>query len=115
MDGAGASPEEGGVYMLAAQDVFARLRSMPDLTLAVSMFEIYGQKVRDLLDGNKELMALEDGKGVLQLVGLTGEVYSCRPFSFLRFIFIPSHNTSFPFSPYKSSYFLFSIPFWWAE
>ena len=29
--------------------------------------------MRDLLDGCKDLMALEDGKGVLQLVGLVGE------------------------------------------
>lgn len=35
------------------------------------MFEIYGQKVRDLLANSKELSALEDGNGVLQLVGLT--------------------------------------------
>jgi len=65
-----SDPEAGGVYMLAARDAFEALEQMPDLCLSVSMFEIYGQKVRDLLDGCKELMALEDGKGVLQLVGL---------------------------------------------
>ncbi len=68
------SPEEGGVYMLAAADVFERLRSRPDLVLSVSMFEIYGQKVRDLLNNCRDLQALEDGKGVLQLVGLSSEV-----------------------------------------
>ena len=41
----GERPEEGGVYMLAAADVFARLAERPDLALHVSMFEIYGQKV----------------------------------------------------------------------
>jgi len=65
-------PESGGVYMLAAEDLFARLKHLPDLTLSVSMFEIYGQKVRDLLNESCELQALEDGKGVLQLVGLRG-------------------------------------------
>ena len=62
---------EGGVYLLAARDVFARLAGRPDLELHMSMFEIYGQKVRDLFDGGKELAALEDGNGVLQLVGLS--------------------------------------------
>lgn len=88
--------------MLAAQDVFARLRSMPDLTLAVSMFEIYGQKVRDLLNGNKELMALEDGKGVLQLVGLTREVQPpCSPFAY-------PFLSPFCFGGIYTSYFVFS-------
>ena len=85
-----------GLYLLAGQKAFQRLqhqeaadaapvataaagvakgRTHPPaghtLQLTVSMFEIYGQKVRDLLGGGKELPALEDGKGVLQLVGLT--------------------------------------------
>jgi hypothetical protein len=150
-----SDPELGGVYMLAAQDVFRRLEQIPDLCLSVSMFEICefessyalgrylslclnlscvclllkyhfsvlgiqqflfsstfafyvfifpltkmtttldpilsnfrltlslrpppppplpdGQKVRDLLNGCVELAALEDGKGVLQLVGLQSE------------------------------------------
>ena len=69
----GGQGEAGGIYMLAAEDVFARLEERPELQLCVSMFEIYGQKVRDLLAGGKELPALEDGDGVLQLVGLTLE------------------------------------------
>jgi len=69
----GGQGEAGGIYMLAAEDVFARLEERPELQLCVSMFEIYGQKVRDLLGGGKELPALEDGDGVLQLVGLTLE------------------------------------------
>jgi len=80
-----------GLYLLAGQNAFQRLqfqelaastaagsaKSKPQppaghtLQLTVSMFEIYGQKVRDLLGGGKELPALEDGKGILQLVGLT--------------------------------------------
>jgi hypothetical protein len=63
--------ESGGVYMLAAEDIFQRLLNDPNVCLSVSMFEIYGQKVRDLLDNGNELAALEDGDGVLQLVGLT--------------------------------------------
>ena len=39
--------------------------------IGVSMFEIYGQKVFDLLNGSNALTALEDAKGVLQLVGLS--------------------------------------------
>lgn len=66
--------ESGGVYMLAAQDIFNRLSKRRDVYLSISMFEIYGQKVRDLLAQNKELAALEDSHGVLQLVGLKEEV-----------------------------------------
>jgi kinesin family protein 2/24 len=69
----GGQGEAGGIYMLAAEDVFGRLEGRPELQLCVSMFEIYGQKVRDLLCGGKELPALEDGNGVLQLVGLSLE------------------------------------------
>jgi kinesin family protein 2/24 len=72
-EAAAARGEDGGLYMLAAEDVFRRLERRPDLNLNVSMFEIYGQKVRDLLAEGKELAALEDGKGVLQLVGLAQE------------------------------------------
>ena len=66
-----------GLYLLAAADAFAALEALrarvgfgSGLWLTVSMFEIYGQKVRDLLGEGKELAALEDGSGQLQLVGL---------------------------------------------
>lgn len=54
---------------MAAREIFNRVKDF-SLYVTISMFEIYGQKVRDLLNGCKELQALEDGKGVLQLVGL---------------------------------------------
>lgn len=63
-------PAEGGVYLLAAQEIFARAAAC-GAWVALSMYEIYGQKLHDLLDERKELTALEDGNGVLQLVGLT--------------------------------------------
>jgi hypothetical protein len=70
----------GGIYMLAAGDAFKRLEAFrqtegnSSVVLTLSMFEIYGQKVRDLLADCKELAALEDGNGVLQLVGLEAHV-----------------------------------------
>lgn len=76
----------GGIYMLAAADSFKRLEKFRQLegnssvVLTLSMFEIYGQKVRDLLADCKELAALEDGNGVLQLVGL--EAHVCNTISF---------------------------------
>jgi kinesin family protein 2/24 len=75
-------PDSAGMYVLAARDVFSRVGASNDnnlesktkeshLYVEVSMFEIYGQKVRDLLNDSKELAALEDRHGVLQLKGLT--------------------------------------------
>mmetsp|Transcript_10874 Transcript_10874/g.14149 ORF Transcript_10874/g.14149 Transcript_10874/m.14149 type:complete len:588 (-) Transcript_10874:103-1866(-) len=75
-----ASADSGGIYMLAASSAFDRLRllqereGMGQVVLQLSMFEIYGQKVRDLLADCKELAALEDGNGVLQLVGLEAHI-----------------------------------------
>ena len=76
-----SSPE--GLYMMAARRIFdeAAEASSPGQDgmlepgfaggIGVSMFEIYGQKVFDLLNGSNALTALEDAKGVLQLVGLS--------------------------------------------
>ena len=76
-----SSPE--GLYMMAARRIFdeAADASSPGQDgvlepgfaggIGVSMFEIYGQKVFDLLNGSNALTALEDAKGVLQLVGLS--------------------------------------------
>ena len=68
---------EGGVYLLAAYEIFQRVQaeSKKDLgsnfVVALSMYEIKGQKVYDLLNEREEVKALEDGNGILQLVGLS--------------------------------------------
>jgi hypothetical protein len=41
------------------------------MSVTLSMYEIKGQKLFDLLNKKEELRALEDERGVLQLVGLT--------------------------------------------
>ena len=64
-----------GLYVIAARRIFDTVEELMnegfDMAVGVSMFEIYGQKVFDLLDDHKSLQALEDGNGVLQLVGLS--------------------------------------------
>lgn len=67
-----------GIYAMAAADVF-RLNKEPtnkskNLKISVSYFEIYGGKVFDLLNGQKRLRVLEDGKGQVNVVGLAENV-----------------------------------------
>ena len=73
---AGDGPE--GLYHMAARRIFEHVAAADHSSegaegygIGVSMFEIYGQKVFDLLNGSNSLTALEDAKGVLQLVGLS--------------------------------------------
>ncbi len=63
-----------GIYALAATDVFklhnkAENRKK-DLVIGCSFFEIYSGKVFDLLNKKAKLRVLEDGKQVVQVVGL---------------------------------------------
>ncbi|KAI1722728.1 kinesin motor domain-containing protein [Ditylenchus destructor] len=63
-----------GVYALTAMDVFKQLNS-PEyrgqgLSASCSFFEIYGAKVFDLLGKKAKLRVLEDGKRLVQVVGL---------------------------------------------
>ncbi|XP_039560415.1 kinesin-like protein KIF24 [Passer montanus] len=62
-----------GLYALAAQDIFRHLESSPsrkDLVVLISFYEIYCGHLYDLLNGRKRLYAREDGKHVVQIVGL---------------------------------------------
>eukprot|EP00703_Trepomonas_sp_PC1_P000158 JAP96448.1 Kinesin-13 [Trepomonas sp. PC1] len=66
---------ECGIYVLAANDIFQMLQHDPTykhlhLQAYVSFYEIYGTKLFDLSGGHKELRALEDGKGCVQIAGL---------------------------------------------
>uniref|UniRef100_A0A914HI95 Kinesin-like protein n=1 Tax=Globodera rostochiensis TaxID=31243 RepID=A0A914HI95_GLORO len=63
-----------GIYAMTAHDVFVLLRS-PDyanqqLSVSCSFFEIYGVKVFDLLNKKAVLRILEDGRHLVQVVGL---------------------------------------------
>jgi kinesin family member 2/24 len=72
---------ENGIYALSAKDVF-KLAVKPkykekDLIIGVSFFEIYGGKVYDLLNRKKKLRVLEDGQGMVNVVGLEEKQVSC--------------------------------------
>ncbi|NXC05862.1 KIF24 protein, partial [Orthonyx spaldingii] len=62
-----------GLYALAAKDIFRHLEASPsrkDLLVLISFYEIYCGQLYDLLNGRKRLFAREDGKHVVQIVGL---------------------------------------------
>uniref|UniRef100_A0A1B6E0Y9 Kinesin-like protein n=1 Tax=Clastoptera arizonana TaxID=38151 RepID=A0A1B6E0Y9_9HEMI len=64
-----------GIYAMVAKDVFKLLKSSKykplGLIVSASFFEIYSGKVFDLLADKAKLRVLEDGKNVVQIVGLT--------------------------------------------
>ncbi|KAL3922293.1 MAG: hypothetical protein SGPRY_004611 [Prymnesium sp.] len=64
---------EAGLYLLAAQDIFAKLRqpAHAHLSLVASSYEIYGSKVFDLLNNRACLPVREDGRKRINVVGLT--------------------------------------------
>ncbi|XP_072269633.1 kinesin-like protein KIF24 isoform X2 [Pyxicephalus adspersus] len=62
-----------GLYALAARDIFKMLeckQPSKDLSVWISFYEIYCGQLYDLLNGRKRLYAREDGKHVVQVVGL---------------------------------------------
>ncbi|XP_059729097.1 kinesin-like protein KIF24 [Haemorhous mexicanus] len=62
-----------GLYALAAQDIFRHLEASPsrkEQVVLISFYEIYCGHLYDLLNGRKRLFAREDGKHVVQIVGL---------------------------------------------
>jgi len=62
-----------GIYALSAADVFNKLRRHPELRLEVSFFEIYSNKVFDLLNKKARLSVLEDKSGSIRVVNLSAE------------------------------------------
>jgi kinesin family member 2/24 len=66
-------PEKGepGMYILAAKDIFAYLPKVNrHLYVTVSFFEIYGDEIYDLLNSRNRLVAREDAKHKVQVMGL---------------------------------------------
>ncbi|NXK64548.1 KIF24 protein, partial [Sylvietta virens] len=62
-----------GLYALAAKDIFRHLeasQTRKDLIVMISFYEIYCGQLYDLLNGRKRLFAREDGKHIVQIVGL---------------------------------------------
>jgi len=67
-----------GIYAMVAKDVFKYLKSPQyrplNLLVSASFFEIYSGKVFDLLSDKAKLRVMEDGQGIVQIVGLTEKV-----------------------------------------
>ncbi|XP_056402723.1 kinesin-like protein KIF24 [Hyla sarda] len=66
-------PKNPGLYALAAKDIFQQLETnhqRKDYSVWISFYEIYCGQLYDLLNGRKRLYAREDGKHVVQVVGL---------------------------------------------
>ena len=63
-----------GLYYMAALDIFRSLEEFEEyshLSVGVSLFEIYGGKLFDLLNDRKPVKCLEDHKGKVQFPGLS--------------------------------------------
>ena len=62
-----------GLYYLAALDIFDMIKrdEYKHLSLRVSLFEIYGGKLYDLLNKRKQVKCLEDSRGKVCFPGLT--------------------------------------------
>ncbi|XP_076021212.1 uncharacterized protein LOC143012056 isoform X2 [Genypterus blacodes] len=70
----GSCPRTPGLYVLAAQDIFAHLSATYTSSshlVYVSFFEIYCGQLYDLLDHRKRLFAREDGDKVVHIAGLS--------------------------------------------
>lgn len=61
-----------GIYLMAARDLYEKLA--PGQSITASFFEIYGGKLYDLLNDRVKLACREDGKGVVNVCGLTDHV-----------------------------------------
>jgi kinesin family protein 2/24 len=59
-----------GLYLLAANDIIRKLQDYPELYLSMSFYEIYGQKLHDLMNERKEVKCLEDGNGKINICGI---------------------------------------------
>lgn len=67
----GASGSNFGLYYMAALDIFQLLRTNPELRVGVSLFEIYGGKLFDLLHERQAVKCLEDSQGQIHFPGLS--------------------------------------------
>ncbi len=68
-----------GLYYLAALDIFEMVKhhEYQHLSVQVSLFEIYGGKLFDLLNARKQVKCLEDSKGKVCFPGLTEHPVAC--------------------------------------
>ena len=66
------NPQVPGLYLLSCIDIFSNLKKkeFSNLEIWVSFYEIYCNKLFDLLNNKNVLQAREDGKGNICIVGL---------------------------------------------
>jgi kinesin family protein 2/24 len=66
-------PSNLGLYYMAALDLFQAIKTpgYEDFTIGVSLFEIYGGKLFDLLNDRKHVKCLENSKGKVCFPGLS--------------------------------------------
>lgn len=66
-------PSNLGLYYMAALDLFQAIQTpgFEHFTIGVSLFEIYGGKLFDLLNDRKHIKCLEDSKGKVCFPGLS--------------------------------------------
>ena len=84
-----------GLYYLAALDIFEMIK-LPEyshLNVRISLFEIYGGKLFDLLNDRQQIKCLEDRKGKVCFPGLT-EHPAHAPEHVMQFIEQGSENRS---------------------
>lgn len=67
----GDGQEVHGLYVLAACDIFDLVVKRNDLEVWVSFYEIYCGKLFDLLNNRNILVAREDAKNKVNIVGLS--------------------------------------------
>jgi kinesin family protein 2/24 len=68
-----ANKENYGLYYMAALDVFAmaNMEEFQHMSIGISLFEIYGGKLFDLLNSRKQVKCLEDHRGKVCFPGLS--------------------------------------------
>ena len=87
--------ENMGLYYMAAIDLFGFLDE-PDhshLSVGVSLFEIYGGKLYDLLNDRRLVKCLEDHKGKVQFPGLSEHRITC-PSELIEYIELGAQSRS---------------------
>jgi len=82
--GSGKTYTMNGIQQILAYDLYGE-QSNEELEIRVAFFELYGGFIQDLLHDRKRCKLLEDGKGEVNITGLT-EVAAPTPEDFLQII-----------------------------
>jgi kinesin family protein 2/24 len=84
--GSGKTHTMNGIQQILAYDLYGEQKECDaDLEIHVAFFELYGGFIQDLLHDRKRCKLLEDGKGEVNITGLT-EVAAPTPEAFLQII-----------------------------